>query len=274
MCSKRNHWSRRPIRSEGLLRWLRRPFGAKIRKVQTTSFQTRAHTKATGTLGHREGEQLGEDASYNQPWRLREKIHSGRWRSNKLMDTLFQLHNIQNITWPWTLSKRLNNRESLRATSGRKSRKQIHFHHRRLNGMAGGRVRGGTNRGNWKKDTSAMASSVKWECFWWPRQRGTTRAAGENTLTAQNAVLFLHTKSPVEFTALLSQGFGIFQPTVVQISALCLRRTDILDSLWLTMCCRFSYCNGSTRKKSRWVPTPHSYTAHITYSVFWSLQKT
>ena len=33
-------------------------------------------------------EQLGDDATYNKPYGLREKIHSGR--SNLLMDMLFQ----------------------------------------------------------------------------------------------------------------------------------------------------------------------------------------
>ena len=35
------------------------------------------------------------------------------------METLFQLDNIQNSTWPWSLPKSVNNRESPAAASGR-----------------------------------------------------------------------------------------------------------------------------------------------------------
>ena len=71
-----------------------------------------------------------------------------------------------------------------------------------------------------------------------------------NTHTAQTRLLFLHTLSPVASTAMfVSQDFSIrFQPTVVEVSAVCLRRTDILDTLWLTLWYRVTYCDGSTRK--------------------------
>ena len=71
--------------------------------------------------------------------------------------------------------------------------------------------------------------------------------SGEHTLTAQNALLFSHLTSPVEFTATFvshNQEF-VFQPTLVHVSALCWRRTDILDTLWLTLCSRLTYCNGT-----------------------------
>ena len=48
----------------------------------------------------------------------------------------------------------------------------------------------------------------------------------------------------------VSQDFSIcLQPTVVQVSALCLRRTDIRGTLSLVHCCRLAYCDGSTRKQ-------------------------
>ena len=54
----------------------------------------------------------------------------------------------------------------------------------------------------------------------------------ENTLTAQSTLLFLHTSSRGERTAIAGQDFSTcFQPTVVQVSALCLRRTGILGTL-------------------------------------------
>ena len=54
-----------------------------------------------------------------------------------------------------------------------------------------------------------------------------------NTHTAQTRLLSLHTLSPVASTAMfVSQDFSIcFQPTVVEVSAVCLRRTDILDTM-------------------------------------------
>ena len=58
------------------------------------------------------------------------------------------------------------------------------------------------------------------------------RAGSEGTLTTQSTLVSLHKSSPFEFTAIESQDFSICcQPTVVQVSALCLRRTDILGSL-------------------------------------------
>ena len=50
-----------------------------------------------------------------------------------------------------------------------------------------------------------------------------------------------------------------FQPTVVQVSALCLCRTDILGTPWSVRCYR---------------PACHTYTAHITHPVVLWLQKT
>ena len=62
----------------------------------------------------------------------------------------------------------------------------MHPHHRRLNGMVGGRVRGGTNHGNGKKYVSSWSASDDPPTV-------DTRAGGENTLTAQNKVLFFQT---------------------------------------------------------------------------------
>ena len=88
-------------------------------------------------------------------------------------------------------------------------------------------------------------------------------------------LLFLHTTSPVEFTAVVSQDFSIcFQPTVVQVSVLCLRRTDILNTLGLTLRYHLSCCRGSTRKGKSLCPYHTHNFVHITHPAVWWLQKT
>ena len=98
--------------------------------------------------------------------------------------------------------------------------------------MAGERVRGGISRGKGKNHPTLASIQNKWSVFDNP-PKADTRGRGENTQTAQTALLFLHTLSPGAFTAIfVRQDFSIcFQPTVVQISVLCLRRTDILGFL-------------------------------------------
>ena len=87
--------------------------------------------------------------------------------------------------------------------------------------MAGGRVLGGTNRGNRKIDPRLLLAE-SWSVSDDP-PKVDTRAGGENTHTAHTALLSLHILSLVEFATFLM--------SVVQVSALCLRRTDILDTL-------------------------------------------
>ena len=98
-----------------------------------------------------------------------------------------------------------------------------------------------------------------------------------NTHIAKTALLFLHTLSLLAFTAIrVSQDFSIcFQPTAVQVSALCIRRTDIIGTVWwLVHCYRLAHSTAVNGKKSRCVSKPHPYTAHITHSVSLCLHKT
>ena len=71
------------------------------------------------------------------------------------------------------------------------------------------------------------------------------------------------------------QDFSIcFQPTAVQISALFLRRRDILDTLCVTLCYLLTYCNSKTRKGESFSVHIRLYTAHVTRSVVLWLHKT
>ena len=85
-----------------------------------------------------------------------------------------------------------------------------------------------------------------------------------NIQRAQLALLFLSTLSVVTFTAICtSQDFGIcFRSTVVQISALCLRRENILDTLWLVHYYLLAHCDDSGLK-SPCVCISHSFTASL-----------
>ena len=85
---------------------------------------------------------------------------------------------------------------------------------------------------------------------------------GQNTLTAHSTLLFLHSSSLLEFEHIC---FGC---TVFQISTVCLRRTDIVDTLWSVMCYLSLIAAAVLGKKSRCVSIPLSSTAHLAHSVF------
>ena len=153
------------------------------------------------------------------------------WKSNKQKDTLFQWSKILNISWPWRLSKNLNNRESPGANPSSSSSSECY----------GWWTRSWWDNSWQQKDKSTIASSQKLEYLWWSARGGHQTEGVRNAVTAQNAVLSLHTTSPVEFQYLSVKTLAfVFQPTVVQVSALCLRHTDILDTLWVALCYRLT----------------------------------
>ena len=73
--------------------------------------------------------------------------------------------------------------------------------------MAGGRVRGVSNRGNGKNKSMIASKPTGWSASD-DLPKANTRAGGRNTHNAQAALLFLRTLSPVAFTAIfVSQNF-------------------------------------------------------------------
>ena len=125
-------------------------------EIQTTNVP-RTHEGRNGTLGHRESEQLGDDATYNQPHGLREKIYSGR----------LKIKHTDEHALPVKSVKIVKGREQQRVAEGKlwREKSKAHPRHHTFNGMAGGQVRGGTSRCSGKKDKSTIASSQKLECL-------------------------------------------------------------------------------------------------------------
>ena len=99
-------------------------------------------------------------------------------------------------------------------------------------------------------------------CPWWRRRRRWRRGRGCGLkIPSPYISQFSSCTRPLQFNAQQSesQDFSIcFQTTVVQVFALCLRRTDVLDHLLSVLCCRLAHCGGSIRKgKSLYVHITH-----------------
>ena len=102
------------------------------------------------------------------------------------------------------------------------------------------------------------------ECLWWPPRTDTR--AGEKIPTPHKP----HSTSCARFLQLHSQQYfcsqdfsNCFRPQYeVQVSALCLRRTDILGTLWLVHC-YLACCDGSVwKEKPLCVETTLTHCAH------------
>ena len=126
---------------------------------------TNGHTKAelqSWDTQMREG--LGDNAEYHQPRRLREQILLGRLKIKQIGGHLCpvkQHHEYQLAV------KIVKEREQQRIASrnlGQEEQKTHPSSSSSSQWMAGGRVRGGTNRGN-GKNKSPIASSQKLECL-------------------------------------------------------------------------------------------------------------
>ena len=84
-------------------------------------------------------------------------------------------------------------------------------------------------------------------------QRWSAERGGENTLTAQRTLLY--TSLPARATsvrseAMLTWGFSIcVLLPAIQVSALCVISTDILEILWVRSCCCLTSCNDSTQER-------------------------
>ena len=146
----------RSLRS--LLRWL-------SPSIKTTRMTHDGRTAQSWDIQLREG--LGDNAKYHQPRQLREQIHLGGLKIKQTWRT----HSSSKAT-PWVSVDREDCQKTWTTESSRvtpqagRAERHTHQLRRRLNGMAGGRVRGGTNQGN-GKNTSTFASSQKLECLWW-----------------------------------------------------------------------------------------------------------
>ena len=131
-------------------------------------------------------EQLDADAVYNQPRRLREDIHAGRL---KIKQAFVKQHPEHHLAVK-IVKERGQERVAEGNQAGRAESKPTLIVVISV-GWPGRQVRGGTSRGNGKKDESTIASGP------------------------HRTHLFP----------------ALFLPAVVQVSALCLRRTDNRDTL-------------------------------------------
>ena len=223
---------------------MRRPLRERC-KIQTTSVQTKTHQGRNETLGHR------EDSSNNHPFRLREKILTGRLK-------------IKQAHGPALPPKR--------AISSGKSQKQTQPYHHPHNVMDGGQVHDGTSRDNELRNSPRQLSFIFWSLSGEP-PKVATRAGGEKTLTAPST-LFLHMSSLVCSAA--CQDFSTCFHSAHSSLGLCFvlashrhSRSSVVDAVLLS-----TVLQDQFRKERVIVSIPHPYTALLAHSVIWWLQKT
>ena len=134
MFPKKSHRSRKPTRSENIPRdcWENMQ---KYKQQVSEQGHSKAEMEHWNTVM---SEQLGEAASYNQPHRLREKIHTGRSRIKQTHGQALPVkqHPDHNLT-AQIVTKSEKDREQPRASSGGMSQKQTHLHHHHRIGMDG-----------------------------------------------------------------------------------------------------------------------------------------
>ena len=169
--------------------------------------------------------------------------------------------------------KELEQQRVIKETSARKEKEHTHLLRRRLNGMAGERVCGSTNRVT-GKIIPRLLTAQSWSACDDPPKADTT-ARSENTYTAQTALLFLHTLSPVAFTAIFVCQRTNILFSVHSSSGLCFvpapHRHTLCD--WYSAVA-LRIATTVLGKERRCVSIPHSYLAHLKHSgVLW-LQET
>ena len=176
--------------------------GRKMKHTDKKNKQEHTHTQAKlERWDTTMGEELGENAACNQPYRLREKIHVGR----------LKIKQVEGHTLPV------------------KQLPEYHLAVKNFKGREQQRVAGCNLRQEEPKANPSSSSSSQWDGWWTSSSVETnhgngkndsrsllakswsasddppkvdTRAGSEHTLTAQNAFLFLHTTSLVESTAI------------------------------------------------------------------------
>ena len=253
MCSKMNHWSRKPTWSEELLRRLRRSLGTHETYRQHMSQQghnKRPNWNAETPKWEKNSLKMRRATNYTG---LRGKMHLGRLKIRHA-----EGHTLPVKQHPEYLAVKI---VKVGAPSGRKNR--------RLSGMASGQIRVGTHRGNGKKDKSTIASSQKLECLWWSVKGGYQSGRWNHPHRTKRSSLVAHDFSSWMNSNLLVDSFAfVFSPKKFRsLHCACAAQT------FLILCdrrCAIGSRIATTvlEKESRRVSIPHSHTAHITHSVF------
>ena len=167
----------------------------------TDKKQTRTHTQAKlERWDTTMGEELGENAACNHPCRLREKIHQGRLKIKQAEGHTLPVKQLPEYHLAVKIFKE---REQQRVAGGnlRQEEQKANPSSSSSSQWDGWWTSSSveTNHDNGKNDSRSLLAK-SWSASDDP-PKVDTRAGSEHTLTAQNALLFLHTTSLVESTA-------------------------------------------------------------------------